>query len=173
MNEQEIIPEGGIIEKPRPPSKADLKRQQIFQERMQRLVGKGLSPQQAVERIQREDYERLPPNEKIKRLEGAIVGNFQAVARDVHMLRANETSLADIMDVNFRAFEKMLVKLGLPVEEQRKLLVEAEAEIKAEQAARQAQEAAAQEQANQQAVQASIDVPGPQELPEGATVFGN
>lgn len=175
----EIIQEGQPVEMNVPPqklSKADLKRQEIFRQRMARLMSKGMNEQQAFERIQREDYERLPVIERVKKLEGAFMGNVQAIARDIHLLRQNESALADVMDVNFRAFEKMLVKLGLPVEEQRKLLVEAEAEIRAEreaaEAARQAAQAQQQEQAAQETVQEAVDVPGTPEIPEGATVHG-
>lgn len=115
-------------------SKIDLKRQKIYQERMQRHIAKGKTPEQANEAIRREDYERLPPNEKINRLERALVGNFQAIAQDIAVLKDNQNSLADVMDVNFRAFEKMLLKLGVPVEEQKAMLQAAEAEIRAERA---------------------------------------
>jgi hypothetical protein len=175
----EILPEGQPIEVNAPPprpTKADLKRQEIFRQRMGRLMAKGMTEQQAFERIQREDYERLPVAERVKRLEAAIIGNFQAIGKDIHLLRGNESALADVMDVNFRAFEKMLVSLGLPVVDQRKLLVEAEAEIRAEreaaEAARKAAQAQQQEQVAQETVQETIDVPGTPEVPEGAVVHG-
>lgn len=123
-------------------SKIDQKRQRIFQERMQRFMSKGMNPQQAIEAMQREDYDRLPPNEKIRKLEGAIVGNFQAIARDIGILKQNQNDLADVMDVNFRAFEKMLKKLGVEVEDQKALLKEAEDEIRAERLAAQKQASA-------------------------------
>lgn len=169
-----------IQEAPRKMSKADEKRQQIFLDRMKRHIAGGKTPDQAYAAIQREDYDRMPLIDKVKRLEGMLVGNVQSIARDLSLLRENEKMLADIFDVNFRGFEKMLTKLGLPKEEQVKLLQEAEAEIKAEFAAREAQkaaaEAAAQEKAQEEALKASVDQPAPAEeqgkVPEGATVFG-
>ena len=113
-------------------SKIDLKRQKIFQDRMKRFLAKGLTVEQAVDAIQREDYDRLPPDAKIKKLEGALIGNFQQIARDITLLKQNEDSLADVMDVNFRAFGKMLSKLGLSVEDQQAIFKEAETEFKAE-----------------------------------------
>lgn len=143
MSEENVaqdIPEHGeptLVDPPKISSKVskiDQKRQQIFRDRMERFIAKGMTPEQAVEAIQREDYERLPVPDKIKRLEGALIGNLQAIAGDMSNLRKNQTDLADAMDVNFRGFEKILAKLGVSVEDQRAMLKEAEDEIGAERA---------------------------------------
>ena len=186
MNEPDMpqIPEDAtpIAESQKPPklSKIQEKKQRIFQDRMQRHIAAGKTPEQAFAAINREDYDKLPLDQKIKRLEGMFIGNIQGLARDLATLKQNEVNLADVMDVNFRAFEKMLVKLGLGVAEQRQLLIEAEAEVRAEMEARKVAEAAAQKQATEDAkkgeLAASIDQPAPEgapaQMPEGASVFG-
>jgi hypothetical protein len=148
------------------PSKIDQKRQKIFQDRMKRFMSKGMTPEQAISAMQREDYDRLPPDQKIRRLESALVGNFQQVARDIGLLRQNQNDLADVMDVNFRAFEKMLIKLGVPSEDQKALLKEAEDEIRAERLATQLQAKADAEMGQQQSQE---QMPPPDEEPQAAS----
>ncbi len=159
-------------------SKIDVAKQRQLEERRRRLLNQGVPPEKVDEVIAKQDWDRLPVDKKILRLERVIVGNVQGLGADLQQLRHNQNILADIMDVNFRAFEKMLVKLGLPVEEQRKLLQEAEAEIKVEREAQQrayeAQMRAQQEAQEQAQVQAAVDQPAvePVQPPDGATVFG-
>ena len=155
------------------PSKIDQKRQKIFQDRMKRFMSKGMTPEQAINAMQREDYERLPADAKVRRLESALVGNFQQVARDIGLLRQNQNDLADVMDVNFRAFEKMLIKLGVASEDQKALLKEAEDEIRAERLSAQLQ-AKAEEMAQQQGQEQmpppdDEPMPPPDEEPQAAS----
>lgn len=164
----ELAPENVTpIEEAQKSTKIDQKKQQILVDRMRRHIAAGKTMEQAFAAIQREDYERLPLTDKVKRLEGMLVGNIRGVAQDISTLRQNEKTLADVLDVNFRGFEKMVTRLGLPVEEQRKLLTEAEAEIKAEWAAQ-------EEAKKEQQLKKEIDEPAREVLkpPEGATVFG-
>lgn len=159
------------------PSKNDLKRQQIFQDRMKRHMGKGMNAQQAYLAIQKEDYERLPITEKMKRLEATMMGGLQSLAQELANLQHNDQVLADAMDANFRAITKIFVKLNVPQEEQAKLLIECDAEIKAERKAKAEARAAAakkaQEVAEKKEVVAEVGKAGePAPPPEGATEFG-
>ena len=178
MNDVQSIPDDADVNQvqQKRPTKLELKRQQIFQERMQRHIAAGKTPEQAFAAVQKEDYERLPVADKVKRLEGLLFGNIQGLAKDLSLLKQNQTSLADVMDVNFRAFEKMLTKLGLPAEEQRKLFEEAEAEVKAEldarRAAIEANQKLATEEDEKKELAASVDQPGTPVVPDGAAVFG-
>jgi hypothetical protein len=162
------------------PSKIERKRQQIFQERMQRHLNQGKTSEQAFAALQKEDYERLPVDAKVKRLEGILLGTLQRLANDISALRTNQTYLADAMNVNFKGFEKMLRHLGVDDATQKKFMAEAEAELKAEWEAREAARAAAakqaQEEATKQEIAETVDEPAPAgqvaPVPEGATVFG-
>jgi hypothetical protein len=171
--EQDTTTLGG----PKKLTKFEQRKQQILTDRMKRHVAAGKTPEQAYAAIQREDYDRMPVDDKVKRLEGMLVGNIQSLSNDVSMLHKNEKDLADVMDVNFRAFERMMVKLGLPLEEQRKILVEVEAELRAElearTAARATQQRMAEEEAKKEVLATTVDEPGEaQKAPEGATIFG-
>lgn len=163
---QEVPESAELLNRPeRKASKLELKKQQIMQDRVQRHMANGLTLEQAIQKIQREDYDQLPIDSKLKRLEGMLVGNVQGIAKDITLLRQNQTELADVLDVNFRAFEKILAKMGIPVEDQRTILAEAEAEWKAEQKA-------SKEEAAKKEVAANVDKAGEAAMPNGATVFG-
>lgn len=176
MNEngevREIEEAPQALNEPKKPTKLELKRQQITQERIQRKMTSGMSFEAAVAAVQREDYENLSPAEKIKRLEAAIISNLQKLARDISLLSDNQRDLADVMDVNFRAFEKMLAKVGLAPDAQHALMEEAAAEVQAEREARVRKQQADQEEAKKRALAEEVDAPGTTEIPEGATVFG-
>ena len=167
-------------EKPVKVSNINKKREQIMRERMQRHINSGKTPQQAWEAVQREDYEKLPLDKKFERVEKLVARNAHVVATDLGAVRENQNILSDALDVNFRAFEMMLVELGMPIEKQKEFMKKAEEEIAAvrrmqeEERARQAaQTKAAVEKAE---VEKSIDQPAPEgeeaKLPDGATVFG-
>jgi uncharacterized protein YoaH (UPF0181 family) len=161
------------LDKPQKVSKIEQKRQQIMAERIQRKTANGMSLENAVAAIKREDFEALPLGERQKRLESAMIGNFRKVAQDMGALNDNQTQLADIMDVNFRAFEKMLTKLGIPPQEQLDTMTLVVEEIKAERDARAAAATTAQEEAKKEDLLQTVDEAGIPDLPVGATVFGN
>lgn len=128
---EEVVPEVGSRPKV---SKLEQKRRQIFEQRVQRHVSSGMNVEDAIARVQKEDYDVLPVSEKIKHLEGMLIGNIQKLAEDITLLRQNQTMLANVMDANFKAFDKMLGKLGLSEDERKKLVEEAIMELHAERA---------------------------------------
>ena len=171
-------PMGPVPEKPKL-SKMEQKRQQIYIDRRNRKLKEGV-PEQIVDQVlAREDYERLPPDAKIQRLEGMIKGVLGQISNDVQALRQNDATIAQAMDVNFRALGKALNKLGITAEDQRALMAEAYDELKAEYAAKEAAKAASKEHAVAEQVLVQEDHQGeaptseaPVETPEGATSFG-
>jgi hypothetical protein len=159
------------------PSKADQKRHQIFIDRMKRKVNEGLTVQQAAQAIATEDYDRLPLDQKLKRLENVVHGAVEGFRSDALRLEHNERILADSMDVNFRAFQRMLRELGVSDEDQKAAVAEAAKEIEAERAARaaaisQARTAAAAAQERKEAAEAVDSAGEPPPPPEEATDFG-
>ena len=170
----------GTIEIPsesveRKPTKIEEKRRKIYIDRMQRHMAKGMTAEQAHMKIQEEDYDRLPIEAKLKRLEQACMGAIQRLAQELASLQNNDQVIADAMDANFRAITKALVKLGVSGEEQVAFLKEAEAEIKADRENRQKvmeQHAAAiKDEAEKALVEKTIDKPGEATVPDGATEF--
>ena len=151
------------------PTKLDGKRLDQQEERRRRLVNRGIPVEKIDEVIQREDYERLPMERKVERLEKLLAGYQKSIAQDLMALQANQMALFHTMDVNFTAFEMILAKLGVTPEQQKEAVLEAQKIIDQKQeAARKASE----EKANAQAVE-GVGVPGePPTLPEGASVFG-
>lgn len=106
-----------------------------------------------------------------------MMGGLQSLAQELANLQHNDQVLADAMDANFRAITKIFVKLNVPQEEQAKLLIECDAEIKAERKAKAEARAAAakkaQEVAEKKEVVAEVGKAGePAPPPEGATEFG-
>jgi hypothetical protein len=170
----------GTIEVPsetveRKPTKIEEKRRKIYIDRMQRHMAKGLTVEQAHMKIQEEDYERLPIEAKLKRLEMACMQAIQRLAGELGSLQNNDQVIADAMDSNFRAITKALVKLGVTGEEQVAFLKEAEEEIKKDrenqQKVREAHAAAVQEEATKAQVEKTINQPGEASIPDGATEF--
>ena len=170
----------GTIEVPpdaaeRKPTKLEEKRRKIYIDRMQRHMAKGMTAEAAHMKIQEEDYDRLPIEAKLKRLEQACMGAIQRLAQELGSLQNNDQVIADAMDSNFRAITKALVKLGAPGEEQVAFLKEAEEEIKRDRESRQKvveQHAAAiQAESEKALVEKTINQPGEASVPEGATEF--
>jgi hypothetical protein len=172
-------------------SKIELKRMRAYQERRQRLINKGVAPDKVDMVLAAEDYANMPVPEKLKRLEGILQNSFQQVAIEMANLRHNDGVLADAMDLNFKSFAKMLVKLGIPLEDQGKIIAETEKEMaeerrkqsetasKAAQAAQENIEQAKAEEALKKAEQPILTGPegvdangSPIPPPDGATVFG-
>jgi hypothetical protein len=149
-------------------SKLDEKKMRILQERRQRLLNRGVPPDKVDEVMQREDYERLPAADKVSRLESLIVSTVRGIQSDLNQLHQNQKFLADSMDLNFMAFEQMLMKLGLTGEQQKEIMAAAEQVF----AQREKERAEAEEAAQNASIEASVDEPGEAEVPEGATTFG-
>lgn len=153
-------------------SKLEEKRQKIFQDRLQRLMNQGMTAEQARAKIYREDYDSLPVETKIDRLEGMFVGNVQGLAEDMSTLKQNQIELADVMDINFRAFEMMLEKLGLSEQLRQEIFNDAEHIWKEEQEKRAADLKAQEEDEAKKTLAETVDQPGQAQAPEGATVYG-
>jgi len=183
MGEAVAVGNEGTIEVPpavanedRKPTKLEEKRRKIYMDRLQRHMSKGMTAEQAHMKIMEEDYERLPIEAKLKRLEQACMQAIQRLAHELGSLQNNDQVIADAMDANFRAITKALAKLGVPGEEQVAFLKEAEAEINQDRAARKAAYEAQQQRAasaqEQALVEQVIDKSGEATPPEGATEFG-
>lgn len=161
---------------PRKPTKQELKRQQIFMDRIKRHMAKGLTFQDAQRAIQKEDYDRMPIAEKVKRLENILAMNLHGMYQDIKLVKSNQDVLADAMDVNFKGFEKILKKLGVSDEERKQLMDEAEAEFKAEReaaiVAAEAKQAKQTEDMQKQEVVDQVDQPGEAQEPADADTFG-
>lgn len=175
-----------------PPKKVSLidqKRIAALQERVRRWMNnhQGKSEQEAMMAIQREDYEALPPGEKIKRLEAMVTGALQNFGQDLMNVRHNQYSIADAFDVNYRAITKMFAKVGLPLELHAQFMKEAQDEFEAERkaamekqmaaqkaqmdAAKAAQEKKVMDAEAKEVTKAGTEAQG-SDLPKDATVFG-
>ena len=181
-------------EEPRKPNKMDQKRQQIFVDRIKRHMGNGLTQDQALQAVQREDYERMPVEKKLARLETMISQSFQRLGQEVMHLSQEHMAIGDAFDINYRSIQKMFIKLGLSAEDQKVLIEEAQKEtieLRKKQVADMEmaelnQRRAEQEAAEQKRVEAEMAKPknavidgGAQAAPEAgaaippeATVFG-
>lgn len=164
---------------PQPPkmSKIDQKRRQIYLDRRNRKLKEGVPENMVDQVLAREDYERLPVEAKLQRMEGMVRGVFGQIAEDVQSLRKNDATIAEAMDVNFRALGKALNRLGIGAEEQRALMQETVDEMRAEFEAKQNQvQGAVEKQTAEQVLQTEDhqnEAPAtPAETPEGATSFG-
>lgn len=139
----------------RKPTKHELKKAQWYQERRQRLLNKGVPEDQVDLVIAREDYEALPVEKKIRRLESMIQGLAQGASQDINGLVENDKLMADAYDINIRACRKLFQKLGITSEEFQAISEQVEAEFIAEKEAKtkarkDAQEKAAMEEALKQ-----------------------
>lgn len=168
-------------------NKIQEKRYRQHMERRQRLINSGTPEDKVDQQMAQEDYAAMPPEKKIARLEQIIQGTFQQFAQELANLRHNDGVLADSMDLNFKAFSKMLIKLGLPLEEHREFMQQAQNEIAQERQAEMAAQQRAQDQRRadaekrlaEQALQAAeapklspTEVTEASKPPDGATEFG-
>lgn len=158
-------------------SKMQMKKIQQYQERRRRLINKGVPEAQVEAVIAREDYEALPVAEKLKRLEGFVASALGQLGQEMSNLRHNDQVLSEAMDVNFTAIARILEKLGVSHDDQRKILDAVNEEIEA--AAQRRMEAAkkAQEEAKKKAatddLAAQAEPSGePPPPPAEATTFG-
>lgn len=167
------------LQHPKQPTKLELKRMQQFQDRLRRLMNKGLTEAQAKEAIAKEDWDNLSPAKKIARLQHFTVMMTSGLRYDITALQDNDGELADAMDINFKAFAKILAKLGVSFEEQAGAIAEAQAEIQAdkEKKAREekAKEKGQKDASEVEAIKAEAkeqEASGETSVPEGATEFG-
>jgi len=173
-------------------SKIDEKRQQIFMDRLKRKMaqptedGKPRTQQQALQEMAKEDYDALPLQKKFERLESIVAQSFRGMSQEVVNLGQNHAAIADAFDINYRAIQKMFLKLGMTAEEQKQFIEESQAEVLAERrkqmadasAARLNQQRAAQEAAEKQNIEAGMkpslsEETGAPPPPPEATVFGD
>ena len=167
------------VELPKP-TKLELKRRQIIQERIQRHMGKGLTEQQAVQAIQQEDFDAMPLDKKFSKLEDYVLRGLQDLANNITNIQQNQEIIASACDTNFQAIHKLFEKLGIPHVEQQAFLVEARKEVtEARQRMRKAQLEAIEQKKVELGVTtrtASLVVPDVNvdgaELPKEATIFG-
>jgi membrane protein involved in colicin uptake len=199
------------IAQAKPLSKIEHKRLRDMEERIRRWINshgdvlKGLDESEqrkkALLAIQVEDIEKMPLGEKFKHLERYTVMNNQAVKVKLNDLQkaaesnnGNYFAVAEALEVNFRAFAAMMVKLGIPMEEQKvfidaaakereaeiqKAEEEAKAEAEAAKAKKEAEAKVAEEnKANEILAEAERpklvgvnEDPIPVPIPEGATVY--
>lgn len=159
-------------------SKQQAKQLQKYIDRVRRHMGRGLTEDQARMLIAKEDYDNLSPEKKIKRLEGIVIGSVQGVRQDILNLKHNDSELADAMDINFRAFSKMLLKAGISLAEQNVFMAEAQAEVASEQERKAAKKLRQAEEAKAKAQDKTVkeeaaepDASGPTAVPEAATEF--
>jgi hypothetical protein len=130
----------------------------------------GKTAEEAALLIAKEDYERLPVPEKIKRLEKLLANNIKGMVGDLQILRGNQENLADTMEVNFRGFSKMLARLGLAEEDQKACMDEAEAEFAAERQPETVEAPPAE--VTEETLPNVVDQSGDADEPEEATTFG-
>ena len=182
-------------DKPKKPSAIQLKRQQIFMDRLKRKLneknedGSAKTQAQAIQEIQREDYERMPVDKKLQRLEMMFSAVIQQMTKDLAELRHNDGVIADAYDVNYRAMEKMFDKLGIKDEERKNIMqqahLEAQADKQAELQARMKADKERQEQLEKLRMEAEAAKDGKPQMAEekepevdphveqGATEFGS
>jgi len=153
--------------KPKKLSKLDEKRQRIFQERMQRHMGKGLTQEQAFRAIQKEDYDALPLDKKFQRLEHMVSSALQNFAEEIMNLSQGQNAIGDAFDINYRAISKMFEKVGLPLKDHAEFMKLAQEEhIEVRKKAIEAQQAAQKAAMESQQAEAKKA----QETSEGATI---
>jgi hypothetical protein len=180
------------------PNKIELKRQEIFMQRLMRKIKDGKTPEEAQAEINREDYAAMPIDKKVMRLEKLIADVNRANVNDFNALRHNDGVIGDTIDLNNRAIQKMFLKLGITNEQQKEIIAEATKELeeaRVEEAKRRMEAQAAQAKAKAEvaakatagnsdkakvatlaAIQELTKDSTPKELPttvpEGATIFG-
>jgi hypothetical protein len=160
----------------RNPTKLELKRAQIFKERVSRLMNKnpGMSQEEAFKTIQKEDHENLPIPKRLSKIENVIAQSMNNLAQEIQGLHHNDSTIAEAFDVNYRALGMMFEWLGINKEKQKEFVEKAIQEVKeAKEAAQKAQQAAqeaTEEKAIVEGAKAVSTEAAP--IPEGATVFG-
>lgn len=152
-------------------NKVEFKKQQIFEERVQRLVAGGMDPEMAAIKIRREDYESLPMAQKLVRLEKMILAFTRDIGGDLANIKHNEDLLSYATDVNTRVVSRCLELAGISKDRQQMIFEEVQKEFEA-QAAKEKEEAAKQELEQAEKPVQGEDVAAVSEVPQEATVFG-
>ena len=116
-------------EEPKKLSKIDQKRQQIFMDKLRRFMGKGMTQEQAIQAIQKEEYDAMPLEKKFLGLERLVSQSFRNLANDIVGLSQNNMAISDAFDINYRAIQKIFIKLGISNEEQKVFIEEAQKEV--------------------------------------------
>ncbi len=109
--------------------KMQMKRNQIFMERVRRHINAGMTQEQAIQAIAKEDYAKMPLDQKILRLENMLKGMAKQFSMDNLNLRRNDGAIADAFDINYRAISKMFRMLGLTPEQEKQCSLEAQEEF--------------------------------------------
>lgn len=161
----------------RRPTKLELKRAQIYQERRARAINNGVPEDKVDATLAAEDYKNSPLEEKFERFQNLAVHALQGLQQDILNLQHNDTVIADAMDINLKAMARALVHAGVDIGVQQNIMQEVEKEIHKEQqlqkAAREAAHKAASEKVEKQTIEKDIDKEAePLPVPDGATVFG-
>jgi len=176
---QAEVPEQEVAT-PRKISKLELKRAQIYQERRQRLINRGVPEEKVDATIAAEDYKELPIEEKFDRFEKLMMGALQGMQRDIMALRHNDGVVAEAMDINLQAMARCLEKAGVSREAQSDIIKAVDAEMREAHEKQVAAQAAAmreqREKQEKQTVEKEVDKPRSEDeapTPDGATVFGS
>lgn len=163
----------------RKPTKVELKRAQIYQERRARAINNGVPEDKVDATLAAEDYKNSSLEDKFTRFQNLAVHALQGLQQDILNLRHNDTVIADAMDVNLKAMARALEHAGVDIATQQGIMQDVEKELQKEQqmqkAAREAANKAAREKNEKKTVESEIDKPSdeaPVPLPDGATVFG-
>lgn len=118
------------------------KRMKNLEKRKKELKDKGLSDEEVEQTLAREEYESLPINEKVTRLERMVAETTQNFAKEINNLFYNDQLVADYMDINMRSVARIFAKLNVSVEEQKKITMEVQEELENERKAKKTEEEA-------------------------------
>lgn len=173
-------------------TKVELKRMKIYQERRLRKINEGVDPKKVDAVLSEEDYRNMSLEEKFEQHRKITIASIRRIAQDLLDLQHNDRVIGDAIDINFRAFARMLTKAGVSLEDQGIIFKEIRAEVEAELAAkaleRQQAAQAAVQQKMQETEKTAVDALNQAEgkpsltpdapptetapVPEGATTFG-
>ena len=156
------------------------KEQMRLQEKVRRLINQGVPPNQIPAHLAKERYDNMPLPKKLQYLESLVSNIARGFGSDIRKLQDNDKVLANVLDVNFSAFSKLLAMAGITPEKQKEVLEETEKElqekarVRAEELQKQQAEArkAAIEKSIIKKVEAQPASDAPAQVPEGAKVFG-
>lgn len=161
------------IDQPRQPNAQERRRHEKHLERLKRTMNLyKISEEQALKKMQEEDWNDLPVDKKIRRLENLLSNLMREVGNDINNLRSNDGEIATAMDINLRAFSLMLTgECGIKTETQDKYFEEARLEIAAEQRAKQAAQQPQVQTAPDAPSVKEVNTPGSVSVPPEATEF--
>lgn len=110
-------------------NKRELKARKAREERKVFLKSKGV-PEELIEQVlDQEDYNKLPIDQKVARLEqsvgqlqGFISHALRQLSNEMVALRENQEEIADSFDINFKMLEEILVSLNVSEDTQKEIL---------------------------------------------------